>query len=78
MLTDAILDWLVGLLIGLASLLPRFDMPTGTSLSVLAAANFVLPIAEIPVVFTVMVAFAIASGIYFLWNWVVKKLRGSG
>ncbi len=78
MVTDAILDWLVTVLSGLASLLPDFPMPTGTSLSILAAANFVLPIAEIPVMFSVMAAFAIASGFYFLWNWVIKKIRGAG
>jgi hypothetical protein len=78
MVTDAILDWLVALLSGLANLLPDFQMPTGTSLSILAAANFVLPIAEIPVIFSVMASFALASGLYFLWNWTIKKLRGAG
>jgi hypothetical protein len=78
MLTDSVLDWVVAVLSALASILPDFQMPTGTSLTILAAANFVLPIAEIPVIFTVMVSFAVASSAYFLWNWVIKKIRGSG
>jgi hypothetical protein len=78
MLTDSVLDWVVAVLSALASILPDFQMPTGTSLTILAAANFVLPIAEIPVVFSVMVSFAVASSVYFLWNWVIKKIRGSG
>lgn len=72
--------WMIlqGLLLALIFILPAYAMPDPLSLGVMQAADFVLPLSEIPVYFTLAAAFAIASLVYFSGNWLIKRFTMSG
>lgn len=65
---------LQALLIGL----PSYTMPEGVSLSLLSAADFVLPLSELALAFGALVAYAVASLSYTLVMRLVKFLVHSG
>jgi hypothetical protein len=69
-------DFLVALVGILFDLLPAYSVPPGVGLSVLSAANFVLPLSELGLVLTAIGAFAVASLGYALIIRLITVIRG--
>jgi polyferredoxin len=69
-------DLLVLIVSGLFAAVPSYFVPPGVGLSVLSAANFVLPLSELGLVMTAIGAFAVASLGYALVVRVVTVIRG--
>ena len=78
MIEEALFAFLKGLLTALFALLPTYTIPQGISLSALAAADFVLPLSELALVFGALVAYAVASLGYAAILRIIKLVRGSG
>lgn len=78
MIEKLLFDLLAGLLTVLFAALPEYVIPPGISLSALAAADFVLPLSELALVFGALVAYAVASLGYAAVMRVVKIVRGAG
>lgn len=78
MIVTLFLGLLKALLAALLVLLPSYTPPPGVGLSVLAAADFVLPLSELGVVVGGMVAYATASLGYTAVMRIIKFVRGAG
>jgi hypothetical protein len=68
---------LVAILFGINLMLP-YKPPTGVSLAVLKAANFVLPLSEVLAFFGLMGAYVVASLGYMAIVRIVNWVRGAG
>lgn len=78
MIEKVLFDFLSELLRLLFAALPTYKIPQGVSLSALAAADFVLPLSELALVFGALVAYAVASLGYTAILRVIKIIRGAG
>lgn len=59
-------------------LLPSYSPPAGQGLSILSAANVVLPLSELALIMGAVVAYATASLLYTGIMRMLKFLRGAG
>lgn len=77
-----IVEWLLALLKALLTallfFLPSYAPPPGVGLSVLAAADFVLPLSELGLVMGAVVAYSTAGLLYTAVMRIVKLVRGAG
>ena len=78
MIISGLMKLLNALLAVLLVGLPDYEPPQSVGLSVLAAADFVLPLSELGLAFGALVAYATASLIWMGVMKVVNLVRGSG
>jgi hypothetical protein len=78
MITVLLIKVFVGLLAVLALALPNYTPPPAVDLSAFQVIAWLVPINEIVTLSAGMVAFAVASLLYFAFNWVVNKGLHSG
>lgn len=78
MIIGGLLTLLMFLLLGMVVLLPSYTPPPGADLSAFAVIAWLVPIGEIAMLASVMVAAVVATLGYTAVNWVMNKVRGSG
>lgn len=78
MILSGLFTVLKGLLSYLVVLLPTYSPPPGVGLSALAAADFILPLSELGLLFGALAAYVVASLGYVLIVRVVNWVRGAG
>jgi hypothetical protein len=78
MISDAILDVLFAVVSGVVGLFPTWQLPNGPGLTVLAAANVVIPFDVLFFWLGVTIAFGIVGLVYWGIMVVVNLIRGSG
>ncbi len=78
MIVQGLYDLLKLILGALLFLLPSYTPPAGVGLSALAAADFILPLSELGLLFGAVGAYVIASLGYMLIVRLVNWIRGAG
>ncbi len=76
MILKGLHDLLIVLLETLFGMLPTYNVPPGVGLSVLSAANFVLPLSELALLIAAVGAYAVASLSYAMIMRLVAVIRG--
>lgn len=76
MIEDGITQVILAIARVLLLALPSYTLPEGISLSILAAADFILPLSELLLVFAAGAAFATASLVYTLAMRLLRLLVG--
>jgi hypothetical protein len=77
MITDAVLGFLVTLVEAVVYLLPTSPEFTATSVQVLSAANWLIPLDHVIVMSSFFVSYAVASGVWLLIRFLLKMVRGA-
>lgn len=78
MIVEGLVVLLKLVLSALLVLLPSYTPPAGVGLSVLAAADFVLPLSELGLVMGAVIAYSTAGLAYTGVMRIVKFVRGAG
>jgi hypothetical protein len=78
MLTTALIKFFVDFLVLLSAALPNYTPPPAVDLSAFQVIAWLVPINEIVTLSAGMAAFAVASLLYFAFNWVINKGLHSG
>lgn len=78
MILTALHDLIFAVLGVLVLALPTYTPPAGISLSVLSAANFILPLSELGLLMTAVGAYVVATLTYTLVKRGINWLRGAG
>lgn len=78
MIVGGLVSLLVLVLLGLVALLPSYTPPPAADLSAFSVIAWLLPVNQILVIASLMVAAVVATLGYTLINWLINKLRGSG